>query len=97
MDKFDDFLDSIRYSVKVSGGSDMLNDFIAFLGFNDSVIVYKHMDCCSAEVIVGDLTVLLSVDLMYNKGYFTVYDNTDYTIKDTAYFKFDGGKWIEAD
>jgi len=92
MDKFDDFLDS----VKVLGGSDMLKDFIAFLGFNDSVLNYNYMDCCSAEVKVGDLTVLLSVNLMHNEGYFTVFD-ADHLIKDTAYFKFDGGKWVEAE
>ena len=70
----------------------MLNAFIAFLGFG----VYKinYINCCSAEVIAGDLTVLLSVDLMHNEGYFTVY-GTDYLIKDSAIFKFDGGKWVE--
>jgi hypothetical protein len=86
MDKFDDFLDSVKVSA-------MLNDFIAFLGFNDYKINY--IDCCLAEVAVGDITISLSVNTMYNEGYFTVYD-TDYHIKDSAYFRFDGGKWIEA-
>lgn len=88
MDEFNDFL----ASVTDLGGSAMLNDLIAYLGFKNHKINY--INDCLAEVAYVDLTILFGRDL--HGYYFAVYDASG-NIQDRAYFKWRGGKWVEAD